>query len=172
MIIRRIVFFISLMIGAAASQLPEFAQQYRQRLGGAIDEINRMLGDFDRDAASNGMDRPAGVGRLQKNNDPFVQSQGARVREAEARVSRLERQLQDFSQAGSFSRIGVLARDFDPGIARRAYQSFEPAVPLTLEGGTIAATGFAAAYALLKMLGALGRRVRRRSTRPGRVHVS
>jgi hypothetical protein len=171
MIIRRIFFFISLMVGAAASQLPEFAQQYRQRLGGAIDEINRMLQEFDRDAASSGMDRPAGVGRLQKNDDPFVQQRGVRVREAEARVSRLERQLQDFSQAGSVSRLGVLARDFDPGIAQRAYQSFEPAMPLTLEGGTIAATGFLGSLAIFKLFGAFFRRVRQRPHRRSRVHV-
>ena len=33
------------------SQAPEFAQQYRQRLGGALDELRRVVADFDADAA-------------------------------------------------------------------------------------------------------------------------
>ena len=33
--------------GFLASQGPEFSQQYRQRLGGAIDELNRVVARFD-----------------------------------------------------------------------------------------------------------------------------
>ena len=33
-----------------ASQLPEFAQQYRQRLGGALEELRQVVADFDADA--------------------------------------------------------------------------------------------------------------------------
>jgi hypothetical protein len=51
MVLRRVVFFLALLIGIAASQVPEFAQQYRQRLGGAIDELARVIGEFDSDAA-------------------------------------------------------------------------------------------------------------------------
>ena len=43
MILRRLAFAVSLLLGALASQLPEFAQQYRQRLGGAIDELQRIV---------------------------------------------------------------------------------------------------------------------------------
>ncbi len=57
MILRRIVFFLAILLGVAASQVPEFAQQYRQRLGGAVDELNRMLTEFDADAARLQMDR-------------------------------------------------------------------------------------------------------------------
>ena len=41
-VLRRLGLAIGLLVAAVASQAPEFAQQYRQRLGGAIDEINRM----------------------------------------------------------------------------------------------------------------------------------
>ena len=32
--------------GTLTSQLPEFAQQYRQRLGGAIDALEQVMTDF------------------------------------------------------------------------------------------------------------------------------
>ena len=48
---------VSLTGGLAASQAPELAQQYRQRLGGALDEITQVVADFDADAAQNGLRR-------------------------------------------------------------------------------------------------------------------
>ena len=41
----------------AFSQLPEFAQQYAQRLGGAISELKVIVADFDRDAANSQLSR-------------------------------------------------------------------------------------------------------------------
>ena len=38
-----VAFVIGLLLGFALSQTPEFAQQYRQRLGGAIDELQRIV---------------------------------------------------------------------------------------------------------------------------------
>jgi len=44
-------------LALAGSQIPEFAQQYRQRLGGAIDELNRMIAQFDSEAAGQSLTR-------------------------------------------------------------------------------------------------------------------
>lgn len=170
MIVRRIVFLLSLMIGAVTSQWPEYAQQYRQRLGGAVDELTRVLADFDRDAASAGMDRPAAIAHMKQDPQPFYQQRGRSIAETDARAARLSHQLDAFGTAGSFGRLGVLARDFDPGIAQRAYESFEPAVPLTVEGGVTAGIGFLIAYLLLRTIVGLPARMRRRRAR-GRVRV-
>ncbi len=40
-----------LVLGIILSQFPEYAQQYTQRLGGAVDELRVITEDFDRDAA-------------------------------------------------------------------------------------------------------------------------
>ncbi|MDB5648799.1 MAG: hypothetical protein JWL62_319 [Hyphomicrobiales bacterium] len=168
MILRRIVFVLAMMFGAVTSQLPEYAQQYRQRLGGAVDELQRMLADFDRDAGASNMDREQGIARLRADPDPFVQQRGVRVSEAEVRATRLEAQLQDFSRAGSFGRLTSLAHNFDFGVAQRAYETFEPAVPLTVEGGVTAAVGFLAALLSLRFVTGLPARVRRRRAR-GRI---
>lgn len=142
MVLRRIVFFLALVLGIVASQLPEFAQQYRQRLGGAVDELNRMIGEFDADAARMQMDRDTGIGRLVANPDMFVRQRGEQIREAVARAARLERQLQSYQDAGPFWRLAAFARTYDPDIARRAAQSFEPAIPVTREGLATTFIGF------------------------------
>jgi len=151
-ILRRIGLFFALLAAALTSQLPEFAQQYRQRLGGAIDEINRMLAEFDQDAANSRMTRAQGVEHLRQNPDSLVSMRGVRIQQSEERVTRLETQLKDFQSAGSFARIAVFMKDFDRGIASRAWDAFEPATPLTLEGLVAAFTGFFAGLGLWKMI--------------------
>ena len=49
-IARTVGLAFGLLGGLVASQAPEFGQQYRQRLGGAIDELNRVVARFDEDA--------------------------------------------------------------------------------------------------------------------------
>jgi hypothetical protein len=143
---------LGLLFGITASQVPEYAQQYRQRLGGAIDEINRILADFDADAAREAMTREQGADRLASNTDRFVAQRGVRVREDSARVARLERQLADMRTAGPVGRVAVLARDFDPAIAQRAWVNYEPAVPTTTEGALSAVVGFLVGWSLLRTI--------------------
>lgn len=45
----------------AASQFPEFSQQYKQRLSGAVDELAWVVERFDADAAALGMSRDAAL---------------------------------------------------------------------------------------------------------------
>lgn len=142
MILRRIVFFLALMLGLVASQVPEFAQQYRQRLGGAIDELNRITGEFDADAARMQMDRASGLDRLLSNTDDFVRQRGEQIRSDAERAARLERQLQSYSDAGPFWRLAAFARNHEPEIARRAAENFEPAIPVTAEGLVATVAGF------------------------------
>jgi hypothetical protein len=45
---------ISVVFAALFGQAPEFAQQYAQRLGGAIDELDRIVRHFDEDSRRSG----------------------------------------------------------------------------------------------------------------------
>src|SRR5437763_12722940 len=81
MFLRRIAALIGLFFAVAASQLPEYAQQYRQRLGGAIDELNAVIDRFDAEAAQSGMDEQQGIAHLQQSEDRFVQQRGAQMRD-------------------------------------------------------------------------------------------
>jgi hypothetical protein len=163
MFLRRIAALIGLFFGIAASQLPEYAQQYRQRLGGAIDELNILIERFNAEAAQSGMNKDQGITHLQQSDDRFVQQRGDQMRDTIARRDRLARQAQDFAKAGPLGRVLVLAEDFDPKIAARAYQAYEPAVPTTSEGLIAALIGFIFGGGLIHLVAWPIRRRRRRA---------
>lgn len=159
MIIRTLALGAGLVGAVAASQLPEYSQQYRQRLGGAIDEISRIMAEFDADAARIGMTREQGIARLSANSDPFVADRGVRLREDSARLARLQRQFASLQAAGPFARVAIMASDLDTSIAQRAWSNFEPAVPVTIEGAALGGAGFLAGYGALRfILWPVGRR--------------
>ncbi|WP_131118364.1 DUF2937 family protein [Lichenihabitans psoromatis] len=141
MIFRRFALAIGLLFAGLASQLPEFTQQYKQRLGGAIDELRSIVTQFDAEAASQSLNRDQGIARLRGNSDVLAQERGASIAETTAREERLERQRASFDTAGPLSQYAVLAKDFDPGIARQAYADYQPALPVTTAGFVSAGIG-------------------------------
>ena len=167
---------VGLLGGVTASQGPEFAQQYRQRLGGAIDELRRVTQRFEADAAANGQNREGAVDRLRMSPDNLVSRQGDAMRANIERLERLERQRQAYAEAGPFQRLVVTARDGDVDLMRAAYQDFEPAVPATQEGVVAAGTGFLGGWSLTLLVGGLLRRLfglgRRRRAADGRLQSS
>ena len=166
---RSISFAVALLGAAAASQGPEYAQQYRQRLGGAIDELHAMVAQFDSDAAAQGLDRTAAIQRLKQNADPLAQKRGDAAAVAAARLGRLEQQRTAMQDAGALGRLVVLVGQPDPVIAENALKTFEPAIPTTAEGAVIAGAGFFASYGLLRLLAMPFRTLFRR--RPAKVRV-
>jgi hypothetical protein len=144
MLMRRLALAIALIAGVIGSQGPEFAQQYRQRIGGALDELKRILAEFDAETAREGMTPAQGVQRLEGNRDLLARERGEDMAQTIDRARRLEEQLEAMTSAGPLKRLYVMAKDFDPQIARRALDNFEPAAPLSLEAA--AAAGLAAAW--------------------------
>lgn len=139
--------------GVVASQGPEFAQQYRQRLGGAIDELRRVVDRFDANARSTGQSRESAIGQLRGNLDRLTSLQGEAMRANIERLDRLRGQQQAFSEAGPFSRLWLLTREGDTDLARAAYQDFEPAVPTTSEGFVTGGIGFVLGWLLARLIG-------------------
>lgn len=161
-IVRQIGLVFGVLVGLFSAQLPEFAQQYAQRLGGAIDELQRIVSDFDRDARTNWMTRSQGLERLAGDPDPFVKQRGRRMQETTARLIRLQEQQTALQQAGPVGRVAIVARDFDTGVAQRAWGQFKPAMPFSLDGLLAGLVGFAAGLGLWKLLGWPWRRFRQR----------
>jgi hypothetical protein len=169
-IARTMAVALGLFGGVAASQGPEFAQQYRQRLGGAIDELRRIVERFDADASANGASREGAVDRLKASPDNLVSRQGDAMRANVERLDRLERQRQAYIEAGPFERVVVLARDGDLDLMEATYRDFEPAVPTTQEGFVAVVIGLLAGWGVTLLIAALFRRMfRRRRRRPNRV---
>ena len=143
---------LGLFGGIVASQGPEFAQQYRQRLGGAVDELDRVVQRFDNDARANGQTREAALERLRSDRDDLVRRQADAMRANAERLDRLRGQQQALAEAGPFGRLFVTVRHADADLARATYQDFEPAMPVTSEGFVAGAVGFVLGWLLARLI--------------------
>ncbi len=161
-IVRIVAFGFGLLGGVTASQGPEFAQQYRQRLGGAVDELRQVITRFDTDAQVSGETRESAIARLRSNADDFVSRQGAAMQANAERLGRLEAHRTTMMEAGSFSRIALMIRDGDTDILEAVSRDFEPAVPVTEEGVLSAAAGFIAVWGGVLLLSGFLRSLFRR----------
>ena len=173
MVGRLLALSIGLLVGLTASQAPEFAQQYRQRLGGAIDALRLVVARFDENAAGSNLSREGAIAKLKAGPEPLVQGQGTVMGEVVDRLARLEGQRDAFAAAGPFNRLLVLVRDADPTLVRATYLDFEPAWPATSEGLVSGAGGFVAGwgglFVLFRSLGRLWPARRATNIRPGRL---
>lgn len=158
---RTIAFVLAIAAGIVASQIPEFAQQYRQRLGGAIDELNRIIVNFDTDSARSGYDRTSALALMARNEEQLVRDQSLRMAETIVRQARLVAQQEAFDTGGAFVRLAAFAQDYDRPLVDSTFRDFEPAIPTTGEGIVIGAAGFALVYILLRALGFIFRPRRR-----------
>jgi len=130
------------VVGAVAfSQIPEFMQQYLQRLGGHLDEARRQLEEFRSTAAQSGLTLDQLVHATSATADPAVARLGGVIRDSQARVAVLSADEQAIRAAHLFSRPFVFLHHADPEIVRATWAIFRPAVPTTVEGLLYALTG-------------------------------
>lgn len=150
MLARRLALAIALIAGLIGSQGPEFAQQYRQRAGGALDELRQIVAEFNAEAANERLTPWEGVSRLEADSDPLARRRGEEMARTIERAGRLQEQLDAMASAGPLGRLYVMVKDFDPQIARAALDDYEPAAPLSFEALIAAAlaalSGWAATH--------------------------
>jgi hypothetical protein len=159
MLLKRMSLALSLVFGLVTSQAPEFAQQYFQRLGGAIDELAAEVAAFDADTSAVGLSRDQGVAHLRESSDQLARGRGDQVVRDSERLDRLRRQQEDMRGGAPLSKLRVVLSNPDARVARGAYADFEPALPLTSDGAICAAGGF---ILLLVALRLIDRPLRRR----------
>lgn len=153
MILGRVALFFAFLFGFTATQAPEFWQQYQQRLGGAIDELAAIVAQFDKDAAAQHVDESQAVTRLEANSDPLAQGRGVEMQHIIDRLAKLRRAAAAFNSSNVVSKWIALARTFDPAIAARAYEAYQPAVPTTTDGFISGLIGFVIGGALVHLIG-------------------
>ncbi|MBZ8132175.1 DUF2937 family protein [Afifella sp. IM 167] len=134
-VIRRTsVVVMAIVGGLAGSQAPEFAQQYRQRLGGAVEEMQAVVADFDQDARRSGLDREEALDMYARSPDTFLHDRGSSMSALLARFSALVRQREELETADPALRPVVVLRRPDPRIVEGAWRQFELGVPVTTVG--------------------------------------
>ncbi|MER0238033.1 DUF2937 family protein [Fulvimarina sp. MAC8] len=141
----RLVAALGLM--GAASQSAEFTQQYLQRLGGAADELAATVERFDESVEVQGLDRGSALDRLRGNSDPFVASQGDQMGETIARAELVGERYRELRETSPLFRPFVALTNPDWAIADRVMDDFRPALPVTMDGFVLTATGFLLGWA-------------------------
>lgn len=162
MIVRTIALVLALVTGTLTSQLPEFAQQYRQRLAGAIDALSEVVADFRRDAEAENLTPAAAIDRLKTSEDSFARRRGASMERAHARLERLHDQWRAMEGGGPVMRITAFLGAADAELVEATAEDFEPAVPVTVEGLLSAAIGLLFGFLATQFTVAGGRGIGRR----------
>lgn len=167
---RIFVMLLAITLGFLAAQLPEFAQQYRQRLGGAIDELASVVAKFDEDARSAGLNRTTAIETYGQTNEPFLTRRGLSMEQAIVRLNRLKEHSARIDLSEPVLRPARILTEPDLVIARGTADDYEPAVPATMSGMIYGVAGLLAGFALGMLIllpFRLGRRQpRRRSVEP------
>jgi len=136
-------------LGLCFSQFPEYAQQYEQRLGGAVDELKAIVTDFDRDAQRFGLTRQEALQRYAVSPDDFLIARGTSMDQTLSRYDKLSGMLADLQNAGPLGRVAHLPDYLDTDVGARALQAYEPAVPVTAEGLGWGVAGWIIGYLIL-----------------------
>ena len=139
------------VLGAATlSQFPEFAQQYTQRLGGAVVELSRVVADYDADAAKIGLTRAEALVQ-QASGGEFGKMRAENMAATIRRQQSLQESLQVLQGASAFERAQSVLHFRDSSVARDTMQDYQPAVPITVEGAVFAGSGFVAGWLGVKL---------------------
>ncbi len=149
---RMIASIAGLGLAIVLSQFPEYAQQYAQRLGGAVDELRVITEEFDRAAEAGGLDRVEALERYNASNDEFLAGRGTSMTATFQRFEQLSETLRQIEGAGAIERFQSLPAYLDSDIGQRTLAAYKPAVPVTIEGVLYAGFGFIAGYLVLSGL--------------------
>ena len=123
------------VVGAVTfTQVPEFFQQYLQRLGGHLDEARRQLQQFQVIANQSGVTVDGLARQTSGNADTTVAKLGGVIHSSIERVQELETAQSALQHASLWERPFVFLRHVDPAIANATWSIFKPAVPTTPEG--------------------------------------
>lgn len=142
LIARTLVFATGAVAALATSQAPEFTQQYRQRLGGALQELRVIVADFDADARRADLTREQALAAYGKSADGFLRDRGMSVARTVRRFESLQDQAERFESWPAIALPAALIGESDAQLVRGAWQDFRPGIPVTPAGAVWAAFGF------------------------------
>lgn len=145
--LRKYVMILGGFAGAALlSQFPAFHQQYVQRIGGTLDEVNRQVEALDARAADQGMKRFDYIRRFLNSTDASVRSEGVYLENLLARQIRIRESIDRLRQAPASMQLPVLVQYLDTETAEGVMDDFKPALNLTTAGLIYAGAGFGAGF--------------------------
>jgi len=124
----RCLFTFSFIVGV---QLPEFVQQYSQRLSGHLNEASHHLSQFQAIADSQYQGSLLTlISRYQANSDIAIVQTGDVIAELMTRIELFELQLSHLQQGDLYQRLYYFIIEMDIELARATAFQFQLAIPL------------------------------------------
>ncbi len=141
----------------AGGCIPGFLQQYRQRVGGRLDQVQIDLAPFEEIARRyHGGDMDALVRHHLASADPTFHAEGEALQAMLASLSRLQAMAEGL--AGTlWQQIGYLLRHYDANIGAATWRDHVPTFSLQPDGLIVAAVVGLACWLLFQGLWATGR---------------
>ncbi|MCK0137807.1 DUF2937 family protein [Aliiroseovarius sp. F47248L] len=153
------------MIGGLAgavvmSQFPEFTQQYMQRLSGARTELQVVTTGFELTAKAAGYTRDEALEKM--GGTSFQDNLRDQMRRNFTRYERLDSAYLALKGTEPMARLAKVWHFRDTDLAKRTWEDFRPAIPVTADGLLCAGIGFVGGWLLVSLiLGAFLRPFRR-----------
>jgi hypothetical protein len=148
-VIDRCFFTLTFILGV---QLPEFMQQYQQRLAGQLAEANSQLNQFESIAQQHfDGSLTTMITRYKDNTEASIISTGELIERLSVRVEYLASHLTQITQADYLNSVYQFIWHLDQEMARGTAEHFSMAIPLELNAITTGAT-LAIGVLLLKEL--------------------
>lgn len=123
------VLFACIFISAV--QLPEFIQQYSQRLAGHLDEAKYQLIKFQDIADLHYQGNLSQlISQYQLNSDPAIKATGQVVADLMERIALLTNQVHHLFSPDYLAKLYYFFRHFDPEIGQATLHDYQLSIPL------------------------------------------
>ena len=155
MIRTTIYLLVGLVCGALLSQFPEFHQQYIQRMGGTLDELDNQVEALGGRASDADMELYQYVRRFLDNEDELIQAEGQHMLDMLSRRKRLENALEEIKNAPGYLVAVTVLIHLDRDLAQATLAEYKPALPLTVNGAFYTLAGFLIGYIGMGLLSTL-----------------
>lgn len=138
--LRDLCLILVVLVGlTGGSQVSSFVDAYAQRLGGAVDELDRQVAAHRAEAAALNLTLEAYLERHRTNADPAIRGSGRTLTAMVVRLSELQTARVALESAGPWSRPAVAMAPADRDLLANAYADWRPGLTIDPRWGAVGA---------------------------------
>ena len=134
------------------SQIPEFMQQYVQRLSGHVNELHRLLSQMRQVASYSNKTLEQYIHKFISSPDPDFARQGEFMQGMFYRWEELNQALSHLTHASMWIRPYTFLKELQYDIAQSTLESFQPGLNLNVEGLCYAGLGILIGWAFYQVV--------------------
>jgi len=134
------------------SQIPQFMQQYTQRLAGHVEALQKLIGQLRQIASLSNRSLEQYIQKFKDSSDPDFIHQADFMQGIISRWEELQQALNHLTQSSAWLRPYYFLKDLQPDIAHSTFASYQPGFLLTIEGLCYAGTGMILGWAFYQIV--------------------